>query len=232
MKLLIALKKDQEFTIDEITHIYRQDIVTFHYEYKNFLYCPECRKAKLQYKNAKNPYFSAYPNVKHEQNCSLAQDELSPKQSKSYIDDPENWIRVENQMNRLILSLGMNQRKPDYKQDLVGSVPMKTVNFYTQKSFVTQSKRLRQKRIDISWTPDDYDCFKLFYGTIFLKWEEAQNDKYKILMYSLDRHKLLCKLIVNPTVYLHIKKEYKSLNQYPCDICFLTLLPIIFSSIN
>lgn len=104
MKFEIAycINKDKEFTIDEIAHIYRRDIVKFDYEYKNFLYCPECRRAKLQYNNAKNPYFSAYPKVKHEENCSLAQDVLSSKQSKKYIDDTANWFSVENQMNHLI----------------------------------------------------------------------------------------------------------------------------------
>ena len=36
---------------------------------------------------SKNRQFSAYPKVKHEENCSLAQDVLSSKQSKKYIDD-------------------------------------------------------------------------------------------------------------------------------------------------
>lgn len=225
MKFEIAycINKDKEFTIDEIAHIYRRDIVKFDYEYKNFLYCPECRRAKLQYNNAKNPYFSAYPKVKHEENCSLAQDILSSKQSRKYIDDAANWFSVENQMDHLILSLGTNLQKLNNRQDIVKPVHTNTQNFYTPKFSIKQNTKLSQKRIDISWKPDDYDCYKLFYGTILLKWEKAQNNKYKILMYSLDQARLLCRLIVNQNVYPYIKEEYKSPNEYQCDICFLAL---------
>lgn len=222
-EITYCIDRDKEFTIDEIAHIYRQDIVKFNYEYRNFLYCSECRKARLRYNNAKNPYFSAYPKVKHEENCSLAQDILSPKQSKQYIDDTANWSSVENQMDHLMLSLGTNRKKLNNKQDAVKPVHINTPNFYTSRSSIKQNTKLSQKRIDISWKPDDYDCYKLFYGTIFLRWEKTQNNKYKILMYSLDRDRLLCRLIVNQNVYPHIKEKYKSPNEYQCDICFLSL---------
>ena len=42
-------------------------------------------------------------------------------------------------------------------------------------------------------------------------------------MYSLDQARLLCRLIVNQNVYPYIKEEYKSPNEYLCDICFLAL---------
>ncbi len=217
-----CIDKEKEFTIDEISHIYKQDKVKFHYEYKGFLYCPECRRAKLRYNNAANPYFSAYPKVKHEENCSLSQETLTIQKSEKYVNNTANRKSIESQMDHLILLLSDQQEPAKISYSFPRNLSITQENSSPRKSSATQSEKLPRKRIDISWRPDDYDCYKLFYGTIRLTWEKYKNG-YKILMKSVNDQKTFCGLTVSEKVYYHLQDECKTPSSFLCKIVFFAL---------
>lgn len=212
--------KQKEFTIDEISHIYRQNIMQFDYEYKGFLYCPECKCAKLSYHNAAHPYFSAYPKAKHEEDCSLSQETIPSSKSEKYVNDTANKKSIENQMDHLILLLSDQQELVRKDSSISKKLSEDQSCFSLDRSVSIQSKKLPRKRIDISWRPDDYDCYKLFYGTIYLKWEKYE-EGYKILMYPRKGDRLMCKLRVKETVYQYLPNYYKILDAFSCHIVFV-----------
>ncbi len=86
------------------------------------------------------------------------------------------------------------------------------------------AKRIPRKRIDTAFSSDDYDCYKLFYGSVWLQWEideRSAKKQYKILLRARNNRKLLCKLFVSADVYRYIDMRYKTPAEYACQVVFL-----------
>lgn len=182
----------------------------------NYLFCPECRQAKITYNNAKTPYFSTHKNCVHKENCYYIQDALTGKATKNFVDDTANDENIKNQMKKALIDfmkepshknkvLQNNKENESEKQNNVGSKNSKA------------SKALHRKSLNKKFDDDDYDCFKIFYGKFNIEWEyKNENCKtfYNLLLRDLNTNRLMYKIKVTLPVYEHLPKEYKAENQF------------------
>lgn len=218
-------KESKLLSIDEITQYFRKDKSFFSSDIKTCLLCPECKKPNLAYNNAATPYLSVYPNSEHELGCSLKQDEMTAKEADRFVDNPENDEMIIRQMENVALTMFDSSKKGGRSSSKSTAVP-KTSSSIVKPS-LSISKRLARKRIDLKFDEDDFDCIKIFYGTVFVKWENfyriwsgVNEEWHKILMYNKN-NKLVCRLEISPRVYYYIPENYKKINNTHCNIVFL-----------
>lgn len=201
-----------QYTIDDIQVIFEKHSADFANRYKEYLLCPECKQAQLSYNNAKPPYFKAYPNAVHTLACSLQQEEMNDRQAQTFVDKKENVEKIARQLKSVLRRLlvektaSTNSKKGHTSDNEISA----------KKHMLTipaQAKRLPQKRLDRTFTEDDYNCYKIFYGDFALKWE---HDKvlniHKLLMFSDQTNKLVCKLKISDAVYKYLDIECTNLS--------------------
>lgn len=217
-------KEDKMLRIDEITEIFHSKQSIFAKEIKDYLFCPECKKPQLAYNNASNPYLRAFPKSQHADWCSLKQGEMNSVRAEQFINDEKNKDIIIRQMQSAMLALMNPTASPSKTSSKVSSVSKGISPFPVSHS--STSKRLPRKRIDIKFCPKDFNCVKIFYGTVYAKWETDvqtfnETEKWrKILMYD-DNNQLLCKLKISPKVYNYIPEHYKGMNGVNCAVAFL-----------
>lgn len=218
-------KEDKNLSIDEITGNFRSNKSFFSSDIKDCLFCPVCQKPNLAFNNASTPYLSTYPNSEHAAGCRLIQDELSPKRADKIVSNPKNKDIIIRQMEYVFLTLFDSSTKTGKSSSKSISFPKSSHSF--AKEHKTTSKRFSWKRIDLSFNVDDFDCFKIFYGTVFVKWETDYHTSdgiieewHKILMYN-KKEKMVCRLEISPRVYSYIPETYKKINNTNCKITFL-----------
>lgn len=218
-------KESKLLSIDEITQYFKKDKNFFSSDIKECLLCPECKKPNLAYNNAATPYLSVYPNREHELGCSLKQDEMTSKEVNRFVDNPKNNEMIIRQMEKVALTMFDSSTKSGKTSSKSTFIPK--VSSSIAKPSLSISKRLPRKRIDLKFDEEDFGCFKIFYGTVFIKWEifyktrNGVNEKWqKILMYNKN-NKMVCKLEISPRVYKHIPDSYKKIDNANCNIVFL-----------
>lgn len=209
--------------VDEITFYYRFDKQFYKDNIEKYMICPECKLPRLSYNNAATPYLSVYPNEKHTDECSLKQDEMNSVQTKTFIDDPKNREQISRQIESVLTTM----------LDTVPSAAAKTKSIklgtsseipYSPKLQKTPKKRIPRKRIDLKFTPDDFECYKLFYGSVRINWEKDKDtEDYKILLRRQDKsdNRLLCRLKISDKVYSYLPYEFKTPREFNCNIVFL-----------
>ncbi len=212
-------------SIDNISFLFKTNKTLFVNELKDNLFCPECEQAQLAYNNASTPYLSAYPKSEHAEWCSLKQEEMSPKKALRFIKAKENKDLIIRQIETVILildDLSTATTKTSSKPSAIGKG---TRSHF--KGYSSASERLSRKRIDLEFRADDFNCYKIFYGTVYIKWETEYRtvkgileEWHKILMWNKKR-KFICRLDISPRVYLHIPDNYKKMNKTNCKIGFL-----------
>lgn len=227
-------KLNKLLTIDDVTFYYKYDKQFYIQEIKKYLICPECKQPNLEYNNAENPYFSTYPDTKHDINCSLKQKEMSPKQTAKFISNPDNNDIVLRQMDSILTMLMGNCTS---KKSVAGDLnkPTNQIKNGTKRNSPATMNRIPRKRIDVAFSEEDFNCDKLFYGSVHLKWEKGKRtingkveEYYKILLYGTKKNntKLLARLRITQKVYNFLPNNYKIPNEYNCKIVFLANFPI------
>ncbi|MEG2073880.1 MAG: hypothetical protein RRY54_03865, partial [Angelakisella sp.] len=167
----------ETYSVDFISDIFAKSPDIFSKNYQGNLYCPECHKAQLSFKNAQSPYFSAYPKAPHEPDCTLKQNTMSVKQSKKFISEEKNKDKIQRQMQSVMLRLFSVVAKPRQTKVYV-STSKPTVTTSTIELPKTETNQLQQKRIDLAFRPGDFGCYKLFYGKVIARWEFDEKTKH------------------------------------------------------
>lgn len=213
-------------TIQKVAAVYKFDTEEFVKHYKEGLYCPECKEAKLSYNNAAIPYFKTYPKAKHCENCSLRQEEMGAKEIKEYIDSKEGKERAERNIESLMIRL--LDESTDYRikgKNIKANEESERPNSSTPLTKSNSRKRFPQKRIDTMLSEEDLDIFKLFYGTVNICWEcDNRSNDFKLILRNKTNRKFLCKIRVTTSVYSHINPSYKFEGYRECKIVFLASL--------
>lgn len=211
------------FFIDEITRYYRTDKQFYKDNIEKNLICPECKQAQLAYNNAATPYLSAYPKSEHAEWCSLKQDELDPIQTDTFIRNPKNKEQISRQLESVLTMMLDTVPHASTK-----AIPKKSKISSSSSELVTPTKQLRKriarKRIDLPFTEEDFNCYKLFYGSVRLQWEKEDDmEDYKILLrrQNTSDKRLLCRLWISPKVYYYLPIEFKFPKEFNCNIVFL-----------
>lgn len=207
-------------SIQQAKSKFEKNAEEFAEDFKNNLWCPECRKAQLSFKNASTPYFSTYPNAHHADDCSLKQGELTSGETKQFLEDNKNKSKIVRQVQSLLQVL--LQEQP------VGSAPKSKRKSHStvapqklEKDLNGQGKRIPRKRIDTPFCDEDFGCYKLFYGNVNLTWEKDKNAGYNILLRSMGGKKFLCRIRVTDKVFPHIPNDFYSTKAFDCKIVFL-----------
>lgn len=199
-------------TIQKIATIYKHDPKLYKSNFHDNLYCPECRQAKLIYVNDNSPYYRTSPNSVHKLDCSLAQDIMTQKQAKAYIEDPKNKDKIVRQLETILHSCLKGASSITGLLHKYPKTPVKcTEDNCTQN--IQISKYLSRKRIDnynsVHSNPDDFiDKLKIFYGIVYIKWLKIKKaENYYLFLRSQKTSKLLCRISVSSKVYKHITKS-------------------------
>ncbi|MGN0569267.1 MAG: hypothetical protein ACI4N4_02030 [Candidatus Fimenecus sp.] len=209
-------------SIDEITHYYRFDKQFYKDNIEKHLICPECRQPNLSYHNDAPPYLSVYPGAKHLDDCTLKQDEMTPVQTETFVENPKNREQISRQLESVLTmmldAVPTSHKKATPQKSKISSSPS-DIDVHSKKS----KKRIPRKRIDLQFTNEDFDCYKLFYGSVRLQWEKEDTEDYKILLRRQDKSdkRLLCRLKISSKVYSYLPNEFKTPREFNCNIVFL-----------
>lgn len=209
------------YTIEEISRLYNLHLDIFVKEYKDHFLCPECHTASLTFVNASIPYFRTYPNSKHLDDCFLKQEEMDQAQLKNYLADKDNTDSVNRQIQNALASLFVNNQEFNSDKE-AGHMAYTSASPRSFES-IYERKRIPRKRIDLPFREEDFDCTKIFYGTVNLQWLKAKHsNSYKLILSSPTAHKRLCILAVTEKVYMNLNPTYKNQDFYLCNIAFLS----------
>ena len=210
--------------IDEISDLFIRDRKSYVEHFQSTFLCPECHIAPLSYNNAETPYFKSYPHASHADDCSLRQDEMSVAKAAELVADQSSNEVIQRQMqSTLSILLSSNTPTPCEKQkDAHVHRESPVNNFHLH----LVSTRFPRKRIDISFRPEDFNCYKLFYGHVFVKWEkDLAKNRFRILLYHVKKEHLVCRISVTDKVYHYVNEQYKFSDERECNVVFLASFP-------
>lgn len=210
------------YSIDEIEKMYKYDKVRYANNYHDHFLCPECHKAKLSYNDAETPYFKSYPHAKHAEDCSLRQSEMSAIKAEKLVNDESSREEIQRQMERVLAMLLSNtsSTRSIGGTSETGHSTSQTLSFPIN----SLSKRFPKKRIDLAFRPEDFNCYKLYYGCVLVRWEQdKKNDKYRVLLYHAKQKHLVCRISVTNAVYQYIDMKFKFSGTRECNVVFLAI---------
>lgn len=216
--------KHCSFRPDQIASIQIISMSDYVKDYKDYFVCPECYQAKLAFVNARTPHFRSYPESLHKEGCSIAQEEMDAQTFNGELKNAKETT-IAREMDSILITLLSKREK---QNNTASKNNLKQVSSHPSKHKKPISKRKRppRKRIDLPLNDEDFDCYKFFYGDVNLTWEDSSDGTYKkILLFSPETKKLLCKIKVTNLVYFYIPEEYKQPKKFSCHIVFLAKIP-------
>lgn len=197
------------YDIEVMSTIFKNTPLIFSRTYQRDLHCPECHQAQLMYNNAKTPYFSSYPESIHKLGCYLQQNIMPSKQSAKFVSDKANSAKIQRQMQSVMARLLAIEHVLPIAQ-AYPPTQVKTSLTSSGEGCAKEVRRLQQKRIDLAFRPDDFGCYKLFYGRVSLEWEwHEKSEEYVLLMRHFTRKQVVCRLKVTPLAYKYVSDAYK-----------------------
>lgn len=223
-------------TVDDISDVCEESINTYHAQYENHLFCPECKQAQLVYVNGAIPYLRSFPHSEHTPDCSLRQAVLSVRRAQRLISstDSEDQEYVQRQIRSVLLRISRDSlmvRQAGTNPTILRR-PRNKSNVTATKA-VIHSKRLLQKNLYSRMAEDEYEVPMISYGTVKVTWEQHYDNKkkttqYHLLLWRVKEAKrtdsnLICKVLVSPKVYLHIPEDYKSLKNKECYVTLFSV---------
>lgn len=222
-------------TAEQLAYIQNNYVGIYEKDYRNYLYCPECHKAKLFFRNGteKAPHFYESSTSFHDKGCSKNYKAVSQATLKSiYINNPKD-IEMPNILNKVIAL---------FYRGSVSSVspfiipPKSKISSTSTKSTTktTTKKSAIPHKLVTHLSFNDLSEFKIFYGDVYIKWEKKWNKKNNKPFWNLRLYKeydedikkfrhLCCSLSISEAVYNYIKTHniYYLDNQH-CYIAFFS----------
>ena len=217
--------ENKNITIADVSEVFKNNKELFALKYQDNLVCSRCKQAKLSFVNDKPEYFRTQKNAKHHPDCDLQQDVMTPHQVNVFMADHQNEEEIHRQLESL-LALTLSNKQHHIQTLAANSSATGQSSSVSVNKQRNVNKRLPRKRIDVEFTPNDFNCNKLFYGRVRAVWEEVkpkddtQKTRYKLLLYHINKSYLVCKISVNELVYKYIKSEYKKDEEFDCAIAF------------
>jgi len=203
-------------SLNEVKSVYSKSPIEYRLKYNGTFFCPECKKAKLSFKNDSPPYFSTYPNDTHLPGCSMQQPELSANETKMLLNDNKNNELIHRQLTTLASQLIQPVAKSP-KKAVVKSISKGSVKSINNKS---AKKRIPQRRLDLPLTNDDFNKYKMFYGKVNLEWKyDKETSRYIIKLFNPETRRFICLISITDKVYSHIENTFKG-NGDNCYIAF------------
>lgn len=208
-------------TIDEITNIYENE----HIEYlriKQYMYCPECQKALLNYCHGtvRVPYLQSNNISDHDNKCSFLLNAVSQTKLKKLYNDntPETLETIKNRLTHLIdfICIGL----PTAKNPLVmkDSITITDINEPSKTTKQVTRKSLPRKILNNHISDKDLACIKFFYGKVHIKYKpyyaSGKINRAFLYLYMYDNTKdnnkgnYICSLNLSQNVIKHLPTHY------------------------
>lgn len=212
-------------TLDEVTYIYKKDPERYANTLDKQMFCPGCRKVHIAYADAKRPYLRGFPNEPHDDDCIYKKEELSQVEVEGLIKDQAGRDEIKNQMDRLVLQFLRNEGSKDGGAKGTSGAKTGTAGTVSKKKWQAK-KVVPRKQLNAPFHDDDYGVDKLFYGRVYIGWEENEYDKgkMKLLVWGITTQRLICKLNITSAVYGHIPEESKTPREFEAFVVFLCSL--------
>lgn len=220
-----SLTLNRKVTLEEINDWYKNDKNFFENQISGNLLCPKCKKAYLKYNNAKRPYLSCYPQATHSDNCSLKQEEYSKRGIDKLIKSQANNGIIIRQVESVFTNLFKTNDKANTNHVQIKK-EQKENNKSQNQINKKHIKRIKRKNINTKITNDDFDTYKIFYGTVNCQKTEhkKKDDIHYYLSLSDKNNPLIFKIIVSENVYKYLSEEVKMNNNFNCNIALFAKL--------
>lgn len=200
-------KKKDFISFEKIKSKYKSNSEMFFSNVNPHLYCPECKKAKLIYVNALNPYLRAKESNTHKIGCSFNYPEITQKILDEIVttdkDKEAMRLRLENSLNQIFIKKEIDLNNNPF-------VVERFENNNTERGIVhTRKNRIPRKNLMLPFNDDDYDTLKLFYGRAYLKWEPQKYENRNVLLILSSKKEEICEISMSDKV-----KKYLILQNY------------------
>ena len=205
----------------------KKDAKKYANEYKNNLYCPECRIAKLTLVNGERYHLRAFPNAHHSDNCYKGFDVVKPNIFDEFIakDVPLEFIkkRISAAISKLLKGKVLS-----HNPMLVKIVDSKCMTDDITEQEAKRRKNIRQipnKSITAPFELSDYNVFMLFYGKVDVKLEERKTKAEEKIFYVLKIFKQnsnteLCSISIRSNIVDYvIRKCNLTLSERKNNVC-------------
>ena len=208
--------------IYEVNELYLKDKTVFINFYKEHFYCPECRIAKLSFVNNSKPYFRTHLSYQHSDNCSLAQQYNHIENAEKLLSEYSNKDTISRQVQNL-MNILLDEKIKTNNEITKHSNKLKTSSIIISNTNKFNTKQLPRKRIDTPFVKDDFNCYKFFYGNVYISWEYNKIYGYhQFIIRSIKDKKFICRIKITDKVLSYIPKHYIPKKSCNCKIVFLS----------
>lgn len=232
-KEIYSAKFDEIIPISEIFLAAAEKSTRYANDFKDQMFCPECRKAELTYAHTTKGYIKTKCGSEHSIDCSMSPE----KQEREHINhrvvhdmqsDEANEI-LNNRLHSIFDSTinAANSANNQQKYKTTEGKSFTKNNQQNNKHSRTIADRIPRKKIDESLAkPENHGIFMFFYGDVMFKWQNEIDDDgahlCKICSHKTD--KSLCVIKFSKKVYSHLNPDYYNIDNQYCHVAFLAKL--------
>lgn len=141
-------------------------------DYKNNLFCPFCKQAKLSLINTnKIIYLRTYKKQEHAEYCTLAQDNIDNKVLTEYLLDNSKREEVIDKLNKFAQDIF---NKPHMAIEAISaSIDIKEENILSSginNNKTVNKKYIPRQNITNGFLVQELGIYKFYYGELYLSW--------------------------------------------------------------
>ena len=204
---------DRTISFKELRNTYEQNPALFSTEYRGYLYCLECHMARLEYVNKQSPYLGTWKGDQHDASCSDRAPPASAKQFTEYYNSKDNKADIARRLKSTIAMLFHDKKFAMEDDPFILHLPSSKKSA-AGSSLVKRAYGIRRKKITMPLDSEDYDCLKIFYGTVSLSWNPpTSNGHHDLVVKSFKDTTTLCSVWMSDAVYNHLPSWYHEIDE-------------------
>jgi hypothetical protein len=183
--------------VDELKKLYSDDPVQFDLEYRDNLFCPDCKKAHLILAfGEKRQYLKTWQDNSHTEDCPYSPDVGIAKKDQVQKYAKANPQTIENGLRSLLHCLGKDRTEIQNKTKESSEKSPFVFTSNGGKKTITKVYIQRQKIIN-GKNGFSYDVEKYYYGKVLIEVVEYTKD-IQLKIYSNNKKKpLICSVFVS-----------------------------------
>lgn len=200
-------------SLSKIKSLFESNTERYYNEIQPYLYCPECEEAHLIYVNRRpNGYLKARSVEEHSDLCSEKY-EIASKQIlySTYVNGTEQskdeiFLKLTNLLNQIYRH---NTSNSILTANSVIMTTNKKDNIKSQ--VITSYKRIPRKNINLPFTENDIDEYKMYYGEAIITQSSNKNlQKYYLHLFNENGSKI-CDIDMSMKVGEHVASKFSQL---------------------
>lgn len=223
--------------LEELIDFYQKSPQEYTNNYEGNLFCRECRLPKLSFVNHK--FLRGYRGQVHDESCSNHLEKISSENLAEHLKNATvDYVnkKLHNLINELIKKQVL-EIHPLVLREIDNGYSYEGVPRTEIKCGVRNLKRIPVKSLTAPFFVEDFDVFKLFYGTVRMEWQSIKNGNgeciyYYIRFYTLDKDKLICSLKITKKVYAKLNPLITNMDKIIVNTAFATEISEVTKGIN